>query len=474
MDNWEKLVVRVWDGPPNQGGRYRGSAFFVSSRHLLTARHVIENLDWTKIRLDDGPWGQGLFGLDKCPSVHAPREKNERDIAILTVARPVEGINGIDLDFGDPKVGEKIILGGLSTETGQLEIPELPIGSYDGEIDAYVAHTFVGTGMSGGPALRNGRLVGVIQARDKESNKTYIIPISAFKEFLGEFIKVNYSERRKGAPQDSIFKTELANTTAMLVDKEDQVKHIFNLSPLSQENPTAFIFASAQQHWPEAASYRLAFELSPSTERFSPPVKLLLRPTDLVISGHTGKALTKSLLSACQTVDKWELENILSRRETPQVFYLKSYTVSHFSAIQVKELVQSWEQDIFGNMGPRPYLIIVVEEAENISDEQAKKSGLFQRLFRWNKTEPESFVNRYKSDLQKVGLGSRVLPGPVSPTKDHVNEWVDNCVPTDLDWMPDRETLKRKAFKLFENSQPSIPHYPLGEKLVNLLMSADR
>src|SRR3954464_16023198 len=40
-----RAVVRIWDGRPDQGGAFLGTAFFVAPRQALTAAHGVRGVD---------------------------------------------------------------------------------------------------------------------------------------------------------------------------------------------------------------------------------------------------------------------------------------------------------------------------------------------------------------------------------------------------------------------------------------------
>jgi TIR domain/Trypsin-like peptidase domain len=194
VTDWEKLIVRVWSGSPKAGGHYRGTAFVVSGRHLLTARHVVSDLDWQRIRLSDGAWPGGLVGLACEPELHPTR-----DIALLTLARALDNI--VPLSFStDPQEGDEVLLAGYGTDDGQLDRLPLTMQSYDGVNHTFIAHTFVGTGMSGGPAMRGRTVIGLTQARDTDKNRTYVIPVSAFAAFLQSTVELPPRDLRGSRP----------------------------------------------------------------------------------------------------------------------------------------------------------------------------------------------------------------------------------------------------------------------------------
>ena len=60
--------------------------------------------------------------------------------------------------------------------------------SYDDSTDSLVVNEPVEKGMSGGPFVNDGVLVGVLFATSGEKHKSYVVPISAFREFIERII----------------------------------------------------------------------------------------------------------------------------------------------------------------------------------------------------------------------------------------------------------------------------------------------
>ncbi|MBI4792408.1 MAG: trypsin-like peptidase domain-containing protein [Deltaproteobacteria bacterium] len=180
----DRAVARVWFGKPNAGGTYLGTAFLVSPDCLLTAHHVIENRPVSEIYLQGQAWS-GIRNLRDALCHDNP----DIDVAILYLTKkedrpiflPLAPEQDADTGTG---VGATVTLAGFGTEYSDLEKIEATISSYDGNCDLTVAHTSIARGMSGGPVLANGRVVGLIRARHHDSNKTYLVRLNSFRDFL--------------------------------------------------------------------------------------------------------------------------------------------------------------------------------------------------------------------------------------------------------------------------------------------------
>jgi hypothetical protein len=177
MSNWQQAIVRIWQCNPMEGGTYKGTAFLVGPTYLLTAKHVVQDVPNGDVYVEGRPWA----GVQRVAAVqHHPT----RDIALLMLERSVEETPWIVLANRDPAINETLTLAGYETTDKELDTPSLPVSSYDGEHHSYVMHTYVARGMSGGPALHDGQLVGITQARDTDRARSYVIPVSAFRDFL--------------------------------------------------------------------------------------------------------------------------------------------------------------------------------------------------------------------------------------------------------------------------------------------------
>ncbi|MCI5125313.1 MAG: serine protease, partial [Candidatus Electrothrix sp. AR5] len=190
--SWKKALVRVWDGHPRDSGTYVGTAFLIAPGYLLTAKHVVTAIkDYRKIFLISsfGAWDGSVSQIDS-PISHP---NDQVDIAILPVKKRVQ--NEFCLSFSsenkaDLKLGDKVELGGFSSEDGTPEIAIFSISAYFGRYHLEVTHTSIAKGLSGGPVLYNDKVVAVIRAREKDGTKTYLEPLSSFRSFLEDHLDV--------------------------------------------------------------------------------------------------------------------------------------------------------------------------------------------------------------------------------------------------------------------------------------------
>ena len=173
-------VVRVWIGNPNNGGRFNGTAFFINSNTLITARHVVENYIDNRIYINTLSDGSTLpiekENIQLCP----------RDIAILKtkIELNIPKINFTKKIEQEYKVNIKGFDGNEKSSINKLS--NIISGYEGGEHHTYRLQNYIASGYSGSPVFIDNKLSGIVQARGKDKNLTYIIPIS---ECCSEFIK---------------------------------------------------------------------------------------------------------------------------------------------------------------------------------------------------------------------------------------------------------------------------------------------
>ena len=173
-------VVRVYDGPPHSGGTYRGCAFVIGRFSLVTCCHVIDDIDPDNIFLEGGAWEGG--GIRKADEV---ANHDDRDVAVIRVNKPVSQDSVLllaELIGNDLTIGTELNLLGCTAGDRSIQSQLVIITAYDGQHNLEIVNPTVQEGMSGGPALLEGQVVGITQA--KEDANTLIIPIAAFYDFV--------------------------------------------------------------------------------------------------------------------------------------------------------------------------------------------------------------------------------------------------------------------------------------------------
>jgi hypothetical protein len=180
-NEWKRCVARVWDGDPRKD-RFLGSAFLVQSETLLTCQHVIDEAKEAQIFVSGPAWTgpQRIVRVIKHPS---------RDIALVKTASSLDCLADplrLIYYYENSLTNSPISIAGYLSATGGIETPELKLKSFDGILNTLILHTYIGKGISGGPALLAGKAFGVVQARDTDTSRTYVIPLSTIQDFLKE------------------------------------------------------------------------------------------------------------------------------------------------------------------------------------------------------------------------------------------------------------------------------------------------
>jgi len=161
-------IVRVWSGDPTNGGTFNGTAFFIDDFRLVTAKHVVEGID--DIFVNELPNG-GILPISKDNIALC-----KRDIAVINLKKS----HKIDkkLFKQDLEIGLNIKIHGFFDEKSERNEFSYKISGYLNEYHTFSLQNFISKGISGAPVLHEGKICGVTQARDKDKNITYIIPIS--------------------------------------------------------------------------------------------------------------------------------------------------------------------------------------------------------------------------------------------------------------------------------------------------------
>ncbi|WP_459873844.1 trypsin-like peptidase domain-containing protein, partial [Endothiovibrio diazotrophicus] len=258
MNEWKRSIVRVWHDRPSQSGVYQGTAFFIAPGYLITAKHVVAELAVEKIYLqsDSGAWIEG--GLRK---IQNPIFHPYLDVAVLPLLKPVSDVNVLALANPAQAVlqqGQGVLLVGYSTAEGGLETPEVQISAYHGDYDLEVVHTAIDKGMSGGPVVFDGELVGITRAKDDAH--TYLIPLNSFRELVLTFA----SSHGTCAHFQYITIPELLELKELL--RSAKISNADVLSYLEKIDSTAI-------QWLDQYEYNLLFDVIEilSKKRYAPP-----------------------------------------------------------------------------------------------------------------------------------------------------------------------------------------------------------
>jgi len=164
-----------------------GSGAIIEGGYILTNAHVVANQAFLEVER----YGQRKRYIAKVYAV-----SHQADLALLKVEEEgfFEGVT--PLRFGTlPKVEQKIVVYGypmggstLSATIGVVSRVEHHVYAHSGEsFLAVQVDAAVNPGNSGGPALSEGKIVGVVmQVIKKSQNIGYLVPISMVKHFIDD------------------------------------------------------------------------------------------------------------------------------------------------------------------------------------------------------------------------------------------------------------------------------------------------
>jgi len=164
---------------------YIGSGFIIAGKRLVTNAHIVENNTFIEVQLN---------GDSKRYKASVVAVSHETDLAILTLDDQSFFDNKKEIALGDlPDVHHEVVVYGYPTGGDALSITEGVISRI--EYQTYV-HSELGFlaiqvdaainyGNSGGPAIVDNKVVGVVmQASTEENDMGYLIPVSLLKRFL--------------------------------------------------------------------------------------------------------------------------------------------------------------------------------------------------------------------------------------------------------------------------------------------------
>ena len=231
-NNVDHAVARVLDDQT----AYKGTAFFITHRHLLTCKHVLyENAD---LLPDNRIYVQA--SLKDAGIITAKIEKvifhPTRDVVLLVLPEAGSLFDGTPISFDEItqlKIGDNVIVKGYSHQTRGMESPTLTISSYAGEQITYTAHTSVASGLSGAAVLLEGKLAGIMQARDTEKNQCNIIPLLEFNEWLKKNIHNHTNNKENESDSLSDIFNEIEGVFKPLFS--DKLNHFSSFNNIGEE-----------------------------------------------------------------------------------------------------------------------------------------------------------------------------------------------------------------------------------------------
>ena len=170
-----------------------GSGAIIEGGYILTNAHVVANQAFIEVQR----YGQRKRYIAKVYAV-----SHQADLALLKVEEEAFFKGVTPLTFGTlPEVEQKIVVYGypmggstLSATIGVVSRVEHHVYAHSGEsFLAVQVDAAVNPGNSGGPALSEGKIVGVVmQVITKSQNIGYLVPISMVKHFIDDMKDGHY------------------------------------------------------------------------------------------------------------------------------------------------------------------------------------------------------------------------------------------------------------------------------------------
>ena len=170
-----------------------GSGAIIDGGYILTNAHVVANQAFLEVQR----YGERKRYIAKVYAV-----SHQADLALLKVDDEVFFKGVTPLKFGSlPEVEQKIVVYGypmggntLSATIGVVSRVEHHVYAHSGEsFLAVQVDAAVNPGNSGGPALSDGKIVGVVmQVITKSQNIGYLVPVSMVKHFIEDMKDGHY------------------------------------------------------------------------------------------------------------------------------------------------------------------------------------------------------------------------------------------------------------------------------------------
>ena len=171
-----------------------GSGAIIEGGYILTNAHVVANRAFIEVQR----YGQRKRYIAKVYAV-----SHQSDLALLKVEEKAFFHGVKPLTFGSlPKVEQKIVVYGypmggstLSATIGVVSRVEHHVYAHSGEsFLAVQVDAAVNPGNSGGPALSDGKIVGVVmQSITKSQNIGYLVPVNMVQHFIDDMKDGKYN-----------------------------------------------------------------------------------------------------------------------------------------------------------------------------------------------------------------------------------------------------------------------------------------
>ncbi len=445
-NDWKDCIARVYCD-----GIFIGTAFLVGRGWALTAHHLffVEGKPRKgKISLADvGAW-RGREPLIKKEVIGHPEQK---DVALLQFDEPLHDVPYIPLAFNHnlyPK--QNVDISGFDSCRDACR--DFPLAlSATNELGEWITHIYNAPGTSGSPVVLDGCVVGLLHARNTDRNISYIIPVSAFRDFVKQHVPL------EAAPAAEFKPIERPFYAPYLINYQKQQDCFRKLIKKHREKTNESrhrILVCLLHGWERSATahglaYRLRNDLEtyclPQFESYAHPTQLE-EPQPIECGVQTGEALHAAIESS--------LLNTLSRKidkkqpfDKPMLFYSEIESV-HVSKALLQDFLTFWQQEDWGEQNHLVLVCLFVHYSRT----------LFDPFPTWHLTR--GIKNLLPDDC--------ILPVLSSIPRCEVANWINTQAKQYL--APSRiNTLLSRLNELYPNGKP-LPMEILAPKLNELFI----
>ncbi len=222
--------------------RSHGSGSIISGNRILTNAHVVANETFVEVK---------RFGQTKRYEAEVEFISHQADLALLKVKEKEFFQGSKPLQLGNlPKIQQKIVvygfpMGGNSLSVSTGIVSRIEHNRYAHSRESFLAiqiDAAVNPGSSGGPAMSNGKIVGVVmQQITRSQNIGYLVPTTIIKHFLKDVEDGKYDgfgnlgidiQRMQNQALREVYKMDKNTTGIRVVD----IAQVSNLSKLLQKD----------------------------------------------------------------------------------------------------------------------------------------------------------------------------------------------------------------------------------------------
>lgn len=201
-----RAIVAVWYREVGSNGEFLGSGAFISPRLVLTAKHLVEDKKPQEIRFDFIS-GQHAVPAEK---VHV---HEKYDIALIELIRDFNDQDFVYIDYQNSNLDAKTIdLYGVNPDTkSRDQCNGYTLGTWNSSTREYLFDHAQRKGFSGGIAVSNGYVIGVISKRHTTEQQGVMVPLYVVLDWLGPFIELKkelFSSEIPSAPRSQIAQIE--------------------------------------------------------------------------------------------------------------------------------------------------------------------------------------------------------------------------------------------------------------------------